>query len=163
MKRRLKRLRVKARKITKRIAKRRRRKRPAGELKKALVRVNGHITELAAKLARRRIDWNGCPPLASRRMRKIVRLVLAETDCYVTATTNGSHAPTSWHYHGRAVDFGSSDPQNRPEREAQDLLYRHLGSGFFLELFGPVDFYVKNGRRYSGQFPSHEDHDHAAA
>ena len=40
--------------------------------------------------------------------------------------------------------------------------YAHFGAAYFAELFGPLPFYVKNGRREFGQFPAHGDHTHVA-
>jgi hypothetical protein len=81
---------------------------------------------------------------------------------YVTSTTGGTHSPGSYHYSGRAVDFGSSGPGERPEIEAQNALANAFGDGYFAELFGPDGWYIKNGVRYSGTFPAHHDHLHVA-
>lgn len=111
------------------------------------------------------INWNGCPPipLSHLKLRRRVKYALKHTPgLYITATTNGTHAPGSWHYSGHAVDFGSNDSQNRPEKHAQRILHDKFGNRF-LELFGPKPFYVKNGTRYSGVFPGHSDHTHVAA
>lgn len=110
------------------------------------------------------IDWNGCPPLPLRRvrLRRRIKWVLARhPNLYITATTNGTHAPGSYHYSARAVDFGSNVADNGPEKKAYLDLRRKFGS-HFTELFGPGDWYIKNGARYSGQFPGHTDHVHMA-
>lgn len=111
------------------------------------------------------INWNGHPPipLTHIKLRRRVKYALKNVHgLYVTATTDGQHAPTSWHYSGHAVDFGSDDSQNRPEKRAQQILHRKFGNRF-RELFGPKPFYVKDGRVYGGVFPGHSDHTHVAA
>ncbi len=110
-----------------------------------------------------RIDWNGCPPLPLRRrkLRRAARIALRH-GCYITATTNGVHAPGSYHYSGRAIDFGSSSASNAPEKKAQAAIYGKFGARKFRELFGPKSFYVKNGVRLPGVFPGHSDHLHVA-
>lgn len=112
-----------------------------------------------------RIDWNGHPkiPWYRRRLRRRVRYALRRHPrLYITATSDGSHSPTSWHYSGHAVDFGSDDARNGPEKRAQRDLHERFGNEF-LELFGPKAFYVKNGSYVSGHFPDHGDHLHLAA
>jgi hypothetical protein len=109
-----------------------------------------------------KIDWNGCPPLPwhRRRLRRRLRWVLYYfPKVYVTATTNGTHSAGSWHYSAHAVDLGSSDPQNRPEKKAQRGLHEKFGNNF-KELFGPGAFYVKDGAYVSAHFPDHGDHTH---
>lgn len=110
------------------------------------------------------INWNGCPklPVSRRKLRSAAKTVLHETACYITATTNGVHASGSYHYSGRAIDFGSDRADNRPEKQAQQLLLDKYGAGHFKELFGPKAFYVKDGVKYSGVFPGHSDHLHVA-
>lgn len=110
------------------------------------------------------IDWHGCTPLPRTRLRlrRRIRWVLSRhPHLYITATTGGTHAAGSYHYLGRAVDFGSNDPNNGPEKKAYLDLHRKFGN-HFTELFGPEPFYVKDGRRYRGQFPGHGDHIHMA-
>lgn len=122
-----------------------------------------------AKQKRRRrrhrllIDWNGCPPLPlhRRKLRRAARIAIKQ-GCYITATTNGVHSATSYHYRGRAIDFGSNDSQNRPEKRAQARIYKKFGARKITELFGPKGWYVKNGVRLNGHFPGHGDHTHCA-
>lgn len=110
----------------------------------------------------RKINWSGCPSLTYEPLLKTVRLALNVADgLYITATTNGTHSPTSWHYSGHAVDFGSNGSRGEsPEMEAQQALLDQFGAGYFAELFGPCRWYVKNGIVYSGTFPGHGDHLH---
>lgn len=112
---------------------------------------------------RLRIDWNGCPPLPlyRRKLRRAARIAIKQ-GCYITATTNGVHSATSYHYRGRAIDFGSNDPQNGPEKRAQQRIYSKFGARKLTELFGPKPFYVKDGVRISARFPDHGDHTHCA-
>ena len=117
---------------------------------------------IAKLLSRRSIDWNGHPPLASNAAKKATRVALSIDGLYVTATTDGTHSATSWHYKGRAIDFGSNSGSEGPEIAAQQKLIRHFGSHYFRELFGPAPFYVKDGVKYSGVFPGHHDHLHLA-
>lgn len=130
---------------------------------KAVAKLDRLIKAELDRLKELRISWNGCPPLDYAPLLKAVRLALNTADgLYVTATTNGTHSSTSWHYKSRAVDFGSNGPGESPEIEAQNALANAFGDGHFAELFGPDDWYVKNGVRYSGTFPGHGDHLHVA-
>lgn len=109
------------------------------------------------------IDWNGHPrlPLRRRKLRRAARIAI-EAGCYITATSDGVHTSTSYHYRDKAIDFGSSDPQNRPEKLAQKRIAQKMGDGKFAEILGPLPWYVKNGVRISGHFPDHGDHLHVA-
>ena len=128
--------------------------------KKAIRKLNRLI---AKEVKSRRIDWNGCPELSYEPIRQATRLALEVANgLYVTATTNGTHSPTSWHYQSRAVDFGSGGPGEEPEKEAQQALLDAFGAGHFAELFGPDGWYIKNGVKYPGVFPGHADHLHVA-
>jgi hypothetical protein len=115
------------------------------------------------KLARwievnRRIDWNGYPELSNRKVRKVLRYAQRKHNFVVTSTTGGQHAPTSWHYQGRAVDGVCADMA-----ACQIDLENHFGAEYFLELFGPASRYVKNGYVINAKFPDHDDHIHFAA
>lgn len=79
----------------------------------------------------------------------------------VTSTTDLTHSTTSYHYYkplGKAVDFGGPRDKlivfQRSEAARGPLGYN--------ELFGPDNFYIKNGERHSGAFPKHGDHVHVA-
>lgn len=124
------------------------------------------------KIRQGRIDWNGCEPLplSARKIRKAARYALNTVDGLYISSTVRYDSDT---YHGprqrRAVDFGSDDPNEGPEREAQKVLLEHFGPGYFLELFGPTnEGWVKNGSVYTaseGEFLEtlHDNHTHAAA
>lgn len=130
---------------------------------KAIRKLDRLIKEELDRLEKLKINWNGCPPLNYKPLTKAVRFALHSADgLYVTATTNGTHSATSWHYKSRAVDFGSNGPGEDPEIEAQNALLNAFGAGYFAELFGPDSWYVKDGIVYSGVFPGHGDHLHVA-
>jgi hypothetical protein len=124
------------------------------------------------KIRQGRIDWNGCEPLplSRRKARKAAAWVLHHVDgLYISSTVRYDSVT----YHGpsqrRAIDFGSDDPREGPERKAQHKLYEHFGAAYFLELFGPDnDHWVKNGSPYTaseGEYLEtlHDDHTHMAA
>lgn len=71
--------------------------------------------------------------------------------------TGGS--PTSYHLPGGpdAYDLNPSD-SNIPAL----LSAARRNPGQFKELFGPMDWYIKNGRIRRGRFPGHDDHYHVA-
>ena len=111
----------------------------------------------------RKIDWSGKPPVTHEPLLAAVRLALNVADgLYVSSTTGGTHSPTSWHYSGHAVDFGSGGPGESPEIEAQNALLNTFGAGYFAELFGPDSWHIKNGVIKPGTFPNHGDHLHVA-
>ena len=131
--------------------------------RKAIRKLDRLIEQEKARIkASWRIDWNGCPALSYKQLLETVRKALTVNGLYVTATTNGTHSPTSWHYKSRAVDFGSGGPGETPEIEAQRLLLKTFGAEYFAELFGPDQFFIKNGVIYPGVFPGHGDHLHVA-
>lgn len=86
----------------------------------------------------------------------------------VTSTTEGNHVKNSYHYHGRAVDFGG-DPA-RMSKLAWGALQR---PGSFREMFytgpGAPPYFIKNGqvRPISeldrSVYDHHHDHVHLAA
>ena len=81
---------------------------------------------------------NGHPPV-----KKSLRPIIIEAyafGCVVTSTTDGVHAPTSFHPHGRAVDFGCRVGFHRwflrRLVRLQRRLHKRWGSRLS-ELFGP--------------------------
>lgn len=97
---------------------------------------------------------NGHPGNIGLALRRII--VRAHNhNLIVTATSDGHHSPTSFHYTkplARAVDLGHRQPGTAKARADlvafQKFLIREFGEGAFLELFGPDNaFAVKNGRR----------------
>lgn len=110
-----------------------------------------------------RPDWNGHPKLSSKALRAALLAVNRHVPLlYVTATTDGVHASGSYHYQSRAWDGGSDRANNGPEKKAQKFLLDKYGPRHFKELFGPLPWYVKDGRVYPGVFPGHSDHLHVA-
>lgn len=87
------------------------------------------------------------------------------TFCTVTATTDGRHAPGSWHNPtplGEALDLVFATVAQMAEFQAFVLQHTPNGAEDFRELFGPAPWYVKNGAKVPGPFPDHGDHDHLA-
>lgn len=72
----------------------------------------------------------------------------------ITATTNGKHAPHSYHYLGRAVDVAGSP---RAMRE----FYREMSHTHPTELFYDPMGGIKNGRQI-GAIGGHGNHVHVA-
>ena len=72
----------------------------------------------------------------------------------ITATTNGRHAPHSYHYRGRAVDVAGSP---RAMRE----FYREMSHTHPTELFYDPMGGIKNGRQI-GAIGGHGNHVHVA-
>lgn len=128
----------------------------------AIEKIDRLIAAEEGLIRERRIDWRGKAPLTHAPLLKAVRVALTVSGLYVTSTNGGTHSTTSWHYQNRAVDFGSNDPSEAPEKKAQELLLKRFGAHYFAELFGPCDWYVKNGVKSSGTFPAHGDHLHVA-
>lgn len=98
-------------------------------------------------------------------LKKIVAFLVVTRKQTVTDTYDyGGHSPTSLHYpwnnpdgRGHAIDSAGPD--------MDDTMYRtrsKYGRESFRELFGPVNWYVKNGVVIGGQFPGHGDHQHTA-
>lgn len=112
-------------------------------------------------------DFNGCPQNVTQEVRAVI--VLANhAGLYVTATTNGGHAPTSYHYSGRAVDVAA--PMNAQGIARMVKFQRAMANnpGRFVELFGPDNgACVKNGVRITlGEGTAlenqHDNHVHLA-
>ena len=131
--------------------------------KKAIEKLKKLVHAEAQRIESQRVDWSGHPPLSGN-VKDCARTALnAHPDLYITATTDGTHSPGSYHYQRKAFDAGSSGVYGEaPEIAAQEALARKYGYAHFMELFGPAGWYVKNGTRYEGIFPNHGDHLHAA-
>ncbi len=72
----------------------------------------------------------------------------------ITATTNGKHAPHSYHYLGRAVDVAGS-------RSAMREFYTEMSHTHPTELFYDPMGGIKNGRQI-GAIGGHSNHVHVA-
>lgn len=76
-------------------------------------------------------------------------------------TTGGKHSPNSWHYQGKAVDFG--DATNSPKKLIAFANWAKQNPGMFRELFyDPLGWYIKNGEIHQGGIGGHGNHLHAA-
>ncbi|HEY0391021.1 MAG TPA: hypothetical protein VGC63_04865 [Solirubrobacterales bacterium] len=85
--------------------------------------------------------------------------------CTVTATTDGTHAPGSWHNPtplGHAIDLIFATVGQMEEFQRFALEQTPGKANDFHELFGPDGFYVKEGSIVNARFPDHGDHDHIA-
>lgn len=118
--------------------------------------------------AAKKPDFNGCPSNVTERIKTIV-VAANKAGLYVTATTNGTHASTSYHYQGRAVDVAA--PMDSAGIARMVKFQRELAShpAGFLEVFGPDNgACVKNGVRISlaegtALEDQHDNHVHVAA
>jgi len=72
----------------------------------------------------------------------------------ITATTNGKHAPHSYHYSGRAIDVAGS-------RSAMREFYSEMSHTHPTELFYDPMGGIKNGRQI-GAIGGHGNHVHLA-
>ena len=88
----------------------------------------------------------------------------------VTATTNGAHTKTSYHYSGRAVDLAAREGPGRDTSallNINEAVIRLVPMQMISELIyaGPGNICVRDGKpfRYSGDVMSrHHDHVHLA-
>lgn len=135
-------------------------------------RVRRRIGRLVAHIRYlRRLHFDGHPRDITHSLYPVI--VLAhKCGLIVTATTDGTHTPGSYHYPynssdglGHAVDFGNAVPGTGAARKRmirfQSAVSKKYGAKS-LEIFGPGPYYYKNGVRYSGSFPDHQDHVHVA-
>lgn len=109
---------------------------------------------------------DGHPGNVTNAVKRVIGHAYDNFGLRVSATTNGGHAPGSWHYadssqndgkHGNAVDlYGAYEDMVR----FQDR--QRTRPTYFYEMFGPDGFYIKNAVVYEGAFPDHGDHDHVA-
>lgn len=100
---------------------------------------------------------HGLPANLSEPMKEVVAYVVVEESQTITATSNGVHSPTSYHYYTpiRAIDWAGANMC-----AVQTRVYERFRSKGFRELFGPCAWYIKNNGRYGGMFPAHGDHGH---
>jgi hypothetical protein len=109
---------------------------------------------------------DGHPGNVTNAVKRVIGHAYDNFGLRVSATTDYTHSPTSWHYpsspqndgkHGAAVDlYGTTANMVKFQRR------QRTRPSYWNELFGPDDFYVKNGAVVDGAFPDHGDHDHAA-
>lgn len=101
---------------------------------------------------------NGCPNTLSDDEKEALAYVVVVHDQVCTATSNGGHSTTSYHYYSPCRAFDAAGVYYKMQ-EAQRGLRAKYGNAF-RELFGPDAWYLKNGVEYSGVFPAHHDHIH---
>lgn len=101
---------------------------------------------------------NGCPEIDNDRLKAVIAFVVVVCDQYVTATTNGTHAPGSFHYVEKAADWGAGSVSSM--QAAAIKTREHFGRDYFLEFFSPCPWWIKYGVEYPGYFPGHGDHGH---
>lgn len=130
----------------------------------------------ATNIHRRRVGTfttamlDGHPPNIADQVKRCIALAYKFADqrgyvCTVTATTDGRHAPGSWHNPtplGKAVDLIFATVDQMAEFQVFVLNHTSGTAADFLELFGPARFYVKNGSTVDVSFPDHGDHNHIA-
>lgn len=109
-----------------------------------------HRLEALLDQKRPKPDFNGHPANVSKACRQFIRRA-NQAGLYVTATTDGVHSPTSYHYRGLAVDVAApmtADGIVKMRTFQADEVRR--GSVKYNELFGPNnELFVKNGVRYT--------------
>src|SRR5512143_2837694 len=101
------------------------------------------------------INWNCHPPIPIThwKLRRRTRILLERhPHLYITATTNGVHSRGSYHYQGRAVDFGSNAGDNGPEKKAMHTCREKWGTRW-AECLGPLPWHIFSGNVYSGVYP----------
>lgn len=76
--------------------------------------------------------------------------------------TGGKHAPGSYHYQGRAADFGDAGHTVQEMLGLFNAIEQRYGSHLKELFYDKSSHYIKNGRVIRGQFGGHGDHVHAA-
>ena len=160
-----------AKRLLKKAQKRRHEAKPGGDRREKLARrvrfYRNRIRKLTRRIRRKKdvADWGWHTPVLGETGERIVAEA-NDRGLVVTATTDGQHAALSYHYQGRAIDFGvdwNDLPPGGP-RNAEIGLQNWLDHKYpsAREIFGPDQHYVKNGAVYNGMFPGHADHVHVA-
>jgi hypothetical protein len=139
---------------------------PGGDRRHKLARL---VRRLKARLEEllRGPDFNGHPTNVSADVKRVI-VRANRAGLYVTSTTDGGHASTSYHYSGRAVDVAA--PMTSAGIALMVKFQRELASspGSYLEVFGPDNSAcVKNGTRISlaegtALENQHDNHVHVA-
>lgn len=80
----------------------------------------------------------------------------------INSTTGGEHAPRSLHYSARAIDISENSGLERGAKGKKLAAYAKANPEQFTEFFGPMDWYIKDGKVVNKQFPDHGDHYHVA-
>jgi hypothetical protein len=103
---------------------------------------------------------NGCPNTLSDDEEEALALAVVGYDQTCTATSNGGHAVGSYHYYNPCRAFDAAGVYYKMI-EAHRAMRAKYGTSF-RELFGPDNWYIKNGSTYGGVFPGHSNHIHVA-
>ena len=96
----------------------------------------------------------------SERVRTMIAIGHIKFHMVTTATSNGGHSVGSYHFRDPCMAVDQWHSSVSTMIAYQRYLYNRFGASWFNELFGPDGFYVKNGVRFSGHFPDHDDHTH---
>lgn len=76
--------------------------------------------------------------------------------------TGGSHVAGSYHYQGRAADFGAAGHSVGEMKGLFNAFAWKYGKNILEMFYDPVGWYVKNGGRVNGAIGGHVDHLHLA-
>jgi TP901 family phage tail tape measure protein len=76
--------------------------------------------------------------------------------------TGGKHVAGSYHYQGRAADFGSAGHSVGEMTGLFNALRQRFGSHIKELFYDPIGYYIKNGARVPGAIGGHSDHVHIA-
>jgi hypothetical protein len=76
--------------------------------------------------------------------------------------TGGKHAPGSYHYQGRAADFGDAGHSPAEMMRLFNAIEARYGAQLKELFYDKSGHYIKNGKVIPGQFGGHGDHIHAA-
>ena len=107
------------------------------------------------------------PPRRSGKTIKFLEHFAAPFGVQITSTTSGHHVKGSYHYKGRAVDFGG-DPGNMAQLARAALTHPQDFTEMFYTGPGHPGYYIKDGRAYSlssldrSVYDNHTDHVHLA-
>src|SRR5512146_302856 len=110
---------------------------------------------------------SGKTPRVTGKTVKFLEHFAAPYGLQITATTNGNHVKGSYHYKGRAVDFGGN-PANMAQLMRTALSHPQDFTEAFYTGPGAPGYYIKNGRVYPNSaldrsvYNGHHDHVHLA-
>lgn len=76
--------------------------------------------------------------------------------------TGGQHAKDSYHYQGRAADFGAAGHSVAQMTGLFNTLLGKFGTHIKEMFYDPIGYYIKNGARVPGALGGHSDHLHIA-
>jgi hypothetical protein len=76
--------------------------------------------------------------------------------------TSGGHVAGSYHYQGRAADFGAAGHTVGQMSALFNTFRQHFGAHLLELFYDPIGYYIKNGARVAGAIGGHSDHLHIA-